>query len=181
MTETFLSSFWPHNPPHWYEEHGTYIVTTGTYGKEHFFRDKIPIEHLTGALLEFAIEYGWTMQAWAVLSNHYHFVAETETPKTLPHFMQRLHSVTALKANRHHGTPGRMVWDQYWDTRITYHTSWLARLNYVNQNPVKHGLVKHARSYPYCSTAWMELKASNELVKALSTFDFSKVEIRDEF
>jgi putative transposase len=181
MDNTYLSSFWPHNPPHWYEERGVYIVTGGTNRKEHFFHDRVLIEHLTDTLLEFAVHYGWTLQAWAVLANHYHYVAETDTPATLPRFMQRLHSVTALKANRHHGTPGRQVWNQYWDTRISYYSSWLARLNYVNQNPVKHGLVKHAHSYPYCSAAWMTMKASNELVKTLRTFDFEKVEIEDDF
>jgi putative transposase len=30
---------------------------------------------------------------------------------------------------------------EFWDTRLTFEKSWFARLNYVHQNPVKHGLV----------------------------------------
>ena len=34
--------------------------------------------------------------------------------------------------------------------------SYLARLNYVHQNPVKHGLVRVANQYRWCSAAWLE-------------------------
>src|SRR6185295_13265442 len=36
---------------------------------------------------------------------------------------------------------GRQVWYNFWDTKLTFENSYLARLNYVHQNPVKHGLV----------------------------------------
>ena len=33
------------------------------------------LEFLHDSLLGLAEEYGWNLQAWAVFSNHYHFVA----------------------------------------------------------------------------------------------------------
>jgi len=37
---------------------------------------------------------------------------------------------------------------EFWDTRLTFEKSWLARLNYVHQNAVKHELVSIANEYP---------------------------------
>ena len=61
-----------------------------------------------------------------------------------------LHSTTAREANRLDRTSERRVWHNYWDTKLTYEKSYFARLNYVHQNPVKHGLVRVANQYPWC-------------------------------
>src|SRR5690242_14918468 len=65
---------WPHAPPHRVSELGTYIVTAGTYHKQHFFRGADRLDHLEGELLAGAKAAGWQLEAWAVFSNHYHFV-----------------------------------------------------------------------------------------------------------
>jgi putative transposase len=43
-------------------------------------------------------------------------------------------------------SPERQVWYNYWDTLLTYQSSYLARLNYVHQNAVKHRLVPVAET-----------------------------------
>jgi putative transposase len=62
-----------------------------------------------------------------------------------------LHEKTAKWANRLDRAPGRKVWFNYRETRLTYQKSYLARLNYTHQNAVKHGLVAAAHLYPWCS------------------------------
>ena len=42
-----------------------------------------------------------------------------------------------MRLNRIDDTPGRRVMYKFWDTRLTFEKSWLARLNYVHQNAVK--------------------------------------------
>jgi putative transposase len=82
------------------------------------------------------------LEAWAVFSNHYHFVAHNEADSVpLANLIRRLHSRSAVALNKLKNTPGRRVWFNYWDTQLTYQRSYLARLNYVHQNPVKHGLL----------------------------------------
>ena len=66
---------WPHAPPHRLSEHGTYIVTSSTYEKAHHFRGAERLDCLERELLSLAKVYGWQLEAWAVFSNHYHFVA----------------------------------------------------------------------------------------------------------
>lgn len=117
-----------------------------------------------------------------MFSNHYHFVAKSPpVPSNLRTLIAKLHHDTAVKINELDNTLNRKVWYQYWDSKITIHTSYLARLNYVHQNPVKHGIVLKASYYPWCSAGQFELLANRSFVKSVYSFDYSKVKVFDEF
>ena len=176
------SKAWPHAPVHKTSEHGTYIVTAGTLHKEHFFRGKERLDFLESKLLELAKEYGWHLEAWAVFSNHYHFVGSSrEGSGTLKDFLTELHSVTATEINRQDRKPKRQVWHNFWETQLTYEKSYLARLNYVHQNAVHHGLVPVANQYPWCSAAWFERTASRAQVKTIYSFKTDRLGVLDDF
>ena len=92
-----------------------------------------------------------------------------------------LHVKTSGWINRLDRTPGRQVWFNFRETKLTYQRSYLARLNYVHQNPVRHGLVRVANQYPWCSAGWFERTASPATVKSIYRFKVDKVEVEDEF
>ena len=105
-------------------------MTAGTLNKTLFFRDVRLLDLLERELLAKAEEYGWQLEAWAVFSNHYHFVGHAlEDAETLKPYLTHLHADTAREVNRRDGTSGRQVWYNYWDTVLTYEKSYLARLN----------------------------------------------------
>jgi putative transposase len=83
--------------------------------------------------------------------------------------------------NRIDGRPERVVWHNYWETRLTYQHAYLARLNYVHQNAVKHRLVPVANQYPWCSAAWFERVASPAQVKTIYRMKIERVQIDDDF
>lgn len=176
---------WPHAPPHLLGESGTYFVTAACLGHAHHFRGAARLEVLQRGLLKLTAEYRWGLEAWAAFSNHYHFIARspaTEANATsLSAMLGELHEKTAKWVNRLDSAPGRNVWFNYWETQLTNQPSYLARLNYVHQNPVKHGLVEVASNYPWCSAAWIERVAPKSFVKTLRRFDFRRVQIDDEF
>jgi putative transposase len=64
---------------------------------------------------------------------------------------------------------------------LTSERSYLARLNYVHQNPVKHGLVAVANQYPHGSAAWFERTASPAQVKTLYSSKTDRLNIQDDF
>jgi putative transposase len=68
---------WPHAPPHLLEQAGVFMVTGGTYGKLHHFRQPARLDLPEHALLSLYPEYGWEVRAWAVFSNHYHIIAHS--------------------------------------------------------------------------------------------------------
>ncbi len=158
------------------------MVTAGTYLKDHYFRNEERLQLLHDMLLNLATTSGWELHAWAVFSNHYHFVARSPSdPSSLSGWLAKLHQNTASYVNRLVNATGRQVWFQYWDSRITIHTSYLARLNYVHRNAVKHGLVTDASHYRWCSASRFQAAAAKSFVKSVYSFDYSKVKVFDEF
>jgi len=163
-------------------EAGAYMVTCGTYLKLHHFRGAKRLRFLCDALLQLAEEYQWDLQAWAVFSNHYHFVAlASAQSKAMPDFMRKLHSETANAANRWDGEAGRQVWYQYWDTHLTYPRSYFARLSYVHRNAVHHKLVREPSLYPWCSAGWFERRATTSFYKTIMRFGIERLKVPDDF
>ena len=173
---------WPHAPVHRLDSHGIYMVTGATLRKEHLFSTDEKLSLLENHLLTLARKYEWQLEAWAVFVNHYHFVARghPDAPP-LDQFLKHLHSDTARNLNFLDHSTGREVWFNYWDTKLTYEKSYLARLNYVHQNAVKHGLVNVANQYPWCSAAWFERTASLSAVKTIYSFKTEKLNIHDDY
>lgn len=157
------------------------MVTASTYEKQHFFRQPERLRLFQDKLFQLAVEFEWLLQAWVIFSNHYHFVGMSSNPTSLPLLIRRLHGATSHEINRLDGVQGRKVWFQYWDAQLTYERSYLARLRYVHQNPVHHGLVKVACQYPWCSAAWFENKADPSFIKTVNSFRIDKVSVDDDF
>ncbi len=176
---------WPHAPVHKLSSRGTYFVTAGTYKKEHLFRKAERLEILHQDLLVAARDFNWQLEAWAVFSNHYHFVGHSpqdeDSADSLSLMLGRLHEKTAKWINALEKMSGRQVWHNFWETKLTYEKSYLARLNYVHQNAVKHGLVMVARDYPWCSAGWLERSAPPAQIKTIYSFKWDKVKVFDEY
>ncbi|MEI9866703.1 MAG: hypothetical protein WDN00_19545 [Limisphaerales bacterium] len=176
---------WPHAPTHQLSERGTYFVTAATYGKAHHFRGAARLRVLHRGLLTVAGQFGWHLEAWAVFSNHYHFVAHSPGNEpdaaSLTPMLKSLHVKTSGWVNKLDGTPQRQVWFNFRDTKLGQQRSYLARLNYVHQNAVKHRLVPVACQYPWCSAAWFERTASPAMVKSIYRFKTDRLTMEDEF
>ena len=176
---------WPHAPTHELSESGTYFVTAGTYQKIHHFRCTERLSVLHRGLLTVTQEFGWQLEAWAVFSNHYHFAAHSpsneEGAQSLSRMLGSLHEKTAKWVNRLDGTRGRQVWHNFRETLLTYQKSYLARLNYVHQNAVKHGLVRVANQYPWCSAAWFERTATPAQVRTIYRFKTDRLQVLDDY
>jgi len=173
---------WHHSPLHIFKPNTMYIVTASTLHRAHLFRKNEYLKFLQSLLFTVADKYNWKLQAWAIFSNHYHFIAQSpDDAKSLKPMLQHLHSVSAIKINDLDHKQGRKVWFQYWDTCLTHQKSYHTRLNYVHNNPVKHGLVKVASHYPFCSAGWFEVHAKPSFVKQIQSFKTGKVKVYDDF
>ena len=174
---------WPHAPTHHLSDAGTFIVTAATYEKAHFFKGAKRLAVLQRGLLKLTMDYGWQLEAWAIFSNHYHFVAHSppSCAESLSEMLAILHKKTASWVNKLDAATNRKVWHNFWETRLTHQTSYLARLAYVHRNAVKHGLVAVANQYPWCSAAWFERVASPAKVRSLYAFKYDKLTIGDGF
>ena len=182
MNDVLPTKDWPHAPIHRLDSGGIYIVTAATLHKEHLFPTADKLTLLENTLLGLAKQYRWQLEAWAVFSNHYHFVGRSEPQsENLRKFLKHVHADSARVLNRLDGNVGRTVWFNFWETKLTYERSYLARLSYVHRNPVKHGIVAIPNQYRWCSAAWFERVASPAIVKTIYGFRIDKLKVQDDF
>ena len=175
-------SVWQHAPLHVFVPHTLYIITASTLYKQPIFDTPPKLHLLQNTLFEVVQAYEWRLQAWAVFGNHYHFVARSPLDGgSLKQMIRRLHSQSARLVNKMDRAAGRQVWFQYWDTCLTFERSYYARLNYVHNNPVKHGLVPNAELYPYCSAAWFQERAPESFRRKVGAVPWDRVRIVDDF
>jgi putative transposase len=172
----------PHAPAHLSTEPGAYIVTAGTYQKAHVFRTADSLDMLVESLKVLTKRYGWSLLGYAAFSNHYHFVATSDRPENLNSLIRHLHSETSRLINVATRQQGRKVWHQYWDTYLDDSKALYSRLNYVLENPVRHGLVKRARDYRWCSALEFEAyRDDRPFVKTTRAFGVQEVRVADDY
>ncbi len=173
---------WPHAPSRQVCGPGLYCVTAGTYCKERLFDTPEKLSLLEDSLLREAEVFGWQIQAWAVFSNHYHFVGiAPEEGAQFQRFLGKVHTHTATELNKLDSAPGRQVWYRFWDTHLTFEKSYLARLAYVHNNPVHHKLVARADQYEWCSAQWFKAKAELAFYETVMGFATDRVNVIDDF
>jgi len=171
------------NPPHWFRPKAKYFITGSTYQrKRHLCSDEAKQATL-GTLFKSFTHYGWAIEDWVILDNHYHILAEApEQAVTLSQAVNAFHKFSALWLKRHLGTlhDGRRIWYNYYDTCITYERSYFARVNYIWFNPVKHGYVLDPEDWKFGSYYFRNLKGE-PLETIVMSFPWNKVKIDDDF
>lgn len=174
---------WPHSPPHRLIEPGTYMVTAGTYLKKHIFDTPEKLNLIEGKLISTFSQTEFQLQAWAIMSNHYHFIvnSKTDNPENLKKHIAHIHRETSLDVNKVDNMQGRKVWFQFWDSKVSYPKSYFARLKYVHNNPVHHKLVGTAENYQWCSAAWFKLNAPSGFKRMIESFKIDNLNVVDDF
>ena len=158
------------------------MITCGTYGKMHFLNSSAKLDLFRGLFFTCITDAGRDLHAWAILSNHYHFIASAPSdPVTLRRMISKLHTLSARDINVLDRQPGRKVWFHYFDSHITFTNSYLPRLKYVHHNPAHHGVVRCAEDYPWCSASWFARTATTGFRKTVESFKTNALSVADEF
>ena len=94
------------------------------------------------------------------MPNHVHFVIETRERWPLAGIMQSLKSFSAKEANQILGRTGTFWQREYYDRfiRDSLHLENVVR--YIEENPVKAGLVDRAEDWSWSSVKWKDRLSS---------------------
>jgi putative transposase len=157
-----------HNPPHLFRPNAIYMVTGSTLGTRKPMQSPGRKQFFIKTLFEAAETLDWRLEAWAVLPNHYHFIARApEAENTLTALVQDVHSITAKSFNQEDGISGRQVWYTHWDSCLQSEKAYWEGLLYVHTNPVRHRMVGQAEEYPFCSYSWFMDRADPGFVQTV--------------
>lgn len=102
-------------------------------------------------LEENAVKFGVSLHAYVLMGNHFHLLATPSTEAGLPQMMQALGRRYVRYFNDRHARTGTLWEGRYRSTLIEAERHLLACMAYIDLNPVRAGLVKEARDYPWSS------------------------------
>jgi REP element-mobilizing transposase RayT len=141
---------WNPRPGQGFDPGRTHLVTASTLDGARLFADGTRLRILRDALVSALSAAGWALEAWVVLPNHYHAIVRSPLPgQNVLSWAFAAHATSAGNLNALDGTPGRAVWNPPSDIRIADEAAYLAGVRYVMENPVWHGYVRHAETWPF--------------------------------
>ena len=110
-----------------------------------------PVARAVVAALHRGVFLGhYDLGAYAILSNHMHLLL---LPKIMPsRLLQSLKGASARESNRILGRTGQSFWQaQSYDHWVRDEVEWKRIVTYIEDNPVKAGLVQRADDYRWSS------------------------------
>ena len=93
----------------------------------------------------------YRLHAWTIMPNHVHVLFTSMPNASLGSVISSWKRFTARQANRLLGRSGAFWQTEYWDRFIRNDEHFAATVSYIDQNPVKAGLIEEARLWPYGS------------------------------
>jgi len=94
---------------------------------------------------------GVGIHAYAMMRNHVHLLATPESQTSLPSLMQALGRSYVLFFNDRYERTGALWGGRYKDALVHDERYWLTCMRYVELNPVRARIVKHAAQYRWSS------------------------------
>lgn len=154
-------------PKHYYVDHAPYFITVAIdhHQKLLFSAAKDKLHDL---LLEVFTEYGWSLDYWVILDNHYHVLGNSRIGRDLPKILNKVHNQSAQFINQHlPSRDTRQVWRNYWDYCPRNEYDYNVRLCYLLNNPVKHGYVGNLYDWEWSSFAQTYARLGDEKMRGL--------------
>lgn len=103
--------------------------------------------------------YQWLCHAYCLMSNHYHLLIETQAP-TLSKGMKYLNGTYTQAFNRHNQRVGHLLQGRFKSILVDKDSYLLELARYIVLNPVRAGMVRAAKDWP-----WSSYRATAGLVK----------------
>lgn len=170
-----------HRPAHLLIDSSPYFITASIYQKRHILDDDLKADLIQ--LMHKEFNYcNWEVNHWVILNNHYHIMVNSDKGNDLPKIMGRLHfrSGQLIRKKIASELP---VWWNYWDYCPRNEKDYLIRLNYLFNNPVKHGYVERLQDYHFSSfLQYFDFHGRDKLVKQFKSYpEYKTIQLEDDF
>ncbi|MBM4256581.1 MAG: helix-turn-helix domain-containing protein [Deltaproteobacteria bacterium] len=127
-----------------------YHVTSRGDRREAIYEDEMDRRGFLEIVGQVVDRFGWRCHAYCLMDNHYHLLIETPEAN-LARGMRQLNGMYTQRFNRRHGRVGHVFQGRYKTIIVQKDGHLLELCRYVVLNPVRAGLVKTARAWPWSS------------------------------
>lgn len=129
-----------------------HVIQRGNNREAVFFEKEDRKQYLS-LLKKYAAKWTSPVMAYCLMTNHIHLLTKPGSEESLFKMMQGLTLCYTQYVNRTYGRTGRL-WESRYHSCIVDQEKYLwAVSRYIEQNPVRAGIVERAEDYPYSSAA----------------------------
>jgi len=150
-----------------------HVIHRGNRRERVFFKDEDKKEYLR-YLQKYATSSGIDFWGYCLMDNHVHFIAVPGKKDSLAKGFCETHKHYTRMINFRQGWRGHL-WEGRFKSCVLSESHLYAALRYIEQNPVRAGMVKRAEDYPW-SSARAHIRKSKD---SLLTDNFMIKEIPD--
>ena len=137
---------------------GTYHVIARTNRQEFIFDSDYIKEMFIKVLKEAKKKYQFRVDNFCIMGNHIHLMIKPLERSSLSKIMQWMLSKFAVKFNKHYNYRGHVWYDRFKSKIIESLKQFIAVNEYIDNNPVKAGMVKRTEDYFYCGITFLNKK-----------------------
>ena len=139
-----------HNPPHVFLDESVYFLTAAIYRKRPLLQSAALKWRLLESIEHTLESFEWVLWHWVILDNHYHLMVKSAKGCDLSRIFKLIHGVSGfyIKQAVRAENP---IWWNFWDYCPRDEADYFRHLNYLFNNPVKHGYVADLNDYPFSS------------------------------
>jgi putative transposase len=121
--------------------------------KSDIFHDQGDYNYFKSLLSKYSRQKSMRIYHWAIIPNHYHFLAEIATPEDLPSAMAGINQGYTRYYHKKYGTAGFLWQGRFKSQPVQKDKYLLACGRYIERNPVRANFVSYPDDYPYSSAA----------------------------
>jgi putative transposase len=154
LRERQQHGFPPHSPPHVGQFEAWRLITAACFEHRHILNGPDRIGWFEKQLLGHLKSFEVPCAAWVVLPNHYHVLVKVSDIDEFVKNLGQLHGRTSFEMNLADGARNRKVWLRCADRIMRSKEHYLTTVNYIHNNPVKHGYVEDWNEWPWSSFHW---------------------------
>jgi len=127
-----------------------HIITRGN-NREPVFEEKEDFGKYLEICRRYKDQYEFKLYHWVLMSNHVHLLIETKENSSLSKLMQGINLAYTIWFNRKKGKVGHLWQDRYRSAVVERDNYLLECGRYIERNPLRAGIVKDPREYPWSS------------------------------
>lgn len=129
----------------------TYHIFNRSNGRVPVFIEPEDFEYFKAVLIRYKKRFDFKIYHWVIMTNHYHFLLECDEPEMISKIMAGVNKSYTFYYHRDRGTSGFLWQGRFKMQAVQNNYYFIACGRYIEQNPVKAGIVQRAEGYLYSS------------------------------
>jgi len=134
-----------------------YSLTICTYNRTHFFKAEKIVRFVESILVETSKNFQFDIICYCFMPDHLHCIVQGKDDKSDLHkFIKNFKQITGYRFKQ---KANKQLWQtSYYDHVIRHDENLYNASKYIIENPLRKGLVKDSRDYPYSWCKYFDVR-----------------------